>query len=182
LKPVSYLTNAPGVTHFVGDVLMGLENQARTVTLRHAVDGHLLARLEGHTDRVISLDTSWDGRFLATPSLDGTVRIWEIPGGKLIHTLAAQRSGNSIVQFSPDGQTLATAGTDGTVTLWSVALGRKLAVLRGPLGGLAELLFAEDGRTLAAYGGGLMTVWRADPYEAGPHLENASTVSKARSN
>jgi hypothetical protein len=158
------LTNAPRVTHLVGDTLIG-RGDDRTVTIHRISDGALVARLEGHSGPVVSLDASWDGRYLATPSTDGTVRIWTLPGGQLVHTLMAQQLGNNIVQFSPDGRTLATAGTDGSVTLWSLATGRRFLTLRGPAGPLDELLFSADGRTLAAYGGDKrLTLWRADDY------------------
>jgi WD40 repeat protein/tRNA A-37 threonylcarbamoyl transferase component Bud32 len=167
LKRVSRLTNAPVVSHMFGDVLFGRRDQSstRTIVLRHVADGRELARLEGHTELVPTLDTSWDGRYVATPSLDGTVKVWTVPEGTLVHTLMAKEVGNHLIQFSPDGRTLATAGVDGSVTLWSMATGRQVATLKTPAeGALVELLFSGDGRTLAGYAGGKMYFWRASEY------------------
>jgi WD40 repeat protein len=41
-------------------------------------DGALLQILEGHTDAILALKTSPDGRTLASGSLDGTVRLWSL--------------------------------------------------------------------------------------------------------
>jgi serine/threonine protein kinase len=166
LQLVSDLTNAPNVSHLVNDVLIGRnDKQPPDVTLRNVSDGRLLAELTGHTKAITSLDASWDGRYLATPSADGTVRVWELPTGKLRYALLAKTAGNNIVQFSPDGRTLATAGDDGTVTLWNLSTGRRFATLQGPGGRLIELLFSADGRTLAAYGANeQLMIWRADEY------------------
>jgi serine/threonine protein kinase/WD40 repeat protein len=166
LRLVSNLTNAPSVTHLINDILVGRDDERpNTVTLRNVFDGRLLAELAGHTKSIVYLDTSWDGHYLATPSADGTVRVWELPAGKLRYTLMAKTVGNNIVQFSPDGRTLATAGDDGSVTLWNLSTGRRFATLQGPGGRLGELLFAANGRTLAAYGANQrLMVWRSDEY------------------
>ena len=166
LRLVSDLTNAPNVSHLMNDVLIGRDDERpNTVTLYNVLDGRLLAELAGHTKSIVYLDTSWDGRYLATPSADGTVRVWELPEGKLRYTLMAKTVGNNIVQFSPDGRTLATAGDDGSVTLWNLSTGRRFATLQGPGGQLGELLFAANGRTLAAYGANKkLMIWRSDEY------------------
>ena len=41
--------------------------------------GDLMARLPAHLDKILSLTFSPDGRYLATSSADGTVKLWGIP-------------------------------------------------------------------------------------------------------
>jgi len=47
----------------------------------------LLKTLKGHTDYVLSVCFSPDGKFLASGSGDDTVKLWEMPTGKFITCL-----------------------------------------------------------------------------------------------
>jgi WD40 repeat protein len=49
--------------------------------------GTKLHELKGHTDSVISVAFSADGRLAATGSMDGTCKVWAVDSGKLIQTL-----------------------------------------------------------------------------------------------
>src|SRR5262249_29014997 len=111
--------------------------------------------LKGHTDRVFCVAWSPDGRYLASVSKDGTVRIWEAAGGKQVHVLREPTHvGFGKVVFSPDGRLLASAtgtsefGDLGTVRIWEAATGRKLGTLQGHLQVVSALAFSPDGRQL----------------------------------
>jgi len=48
---------------------------------------HVKAVLNGHTDIVRAVGFSPDGKKLASVSVDQTVRLWDVPTGKLEKTL-----------------------------------------------------------------------------------------------
>jgi WD40 repeat protein len=96
----------------------------KTVLLWRVVDGALLHKLEGHRSGLLSLpgyvldtDFSPDGEILASGGVDGTMRLWGVEDGVLLHTI---KHGNEVwnVAFSPDGTILASAELDGPVRLF----------------------------------------------------------------
>lgn len=78
--------------------------------------------LIGHTGPVYNIAISPDGKLLASSSglFDHTVRLWDLPNGTLLRTLAVYDRAVNSVAFSPDGQLLASGYDDGTVRLWQV--------------------------------------------------------------
>ncbi|WP_224368195.1 metallophosphoesterase [Hyalangium versicolor] len=82
-----------------------------------------LAFLEGHTDVVTSVAFSWDGRLLASMSLDGTVLLWRTDTWEEVARLAepAGRLPYAGLAFSPTQDVLATMGPGGaSVRLWDL--------------------------------------------------------------
>ncbi|MCP4683919.1 MAG: hypothetical protein GY867_00590 [bacterium] len=60
---------------------------------------------------------------------NGTVKLWRVSDGTLLHSLEGHTSAVSSVAFSPDGTVLASTGLDGTIKLWRVSDGSLLRIL-----------------------------------------------------
>ncbi len=84
-----------------------------------------LALLTGHTSWVTAIDFPADGRFLASGSFDGTVRLWDINTGKQIAVFAGHRSSVRSIAVSPNGKTLASSAWE-TLILWDIETGKQL--------------------------------------------------------
>ena len=112
---------------------------------------------------------SFDGKHLATGSLDNTTKLWDAASGRLLTTYHAHNRPVWALAFSPDGRTLASGSCDKAVQLFSVPLGRELINLRlyegVPEGYEQEvrmLRFSPDGNVLAAaLGDGTVRFFRA---------------------
>jgi WD40 repeat protein len=119
-----------------------------------------------------------DGKLLAAPDGNGTVRLWNPatgqPVGTPLQATSAQTGPNNMVAvaYSPNGQLLASAGGDGTVRLWNPATGQPVGTaLQISPNSVDAVAFSPNGQLLAsAQVDGTVRLLRVslftDPYEA----------------
>lgn len=79
----------------------------------------LVRRLAGHSNRISDVAFSPDGRWLATASLDRSLRVWDLPTGRCVDWLAFDAAPTTLA-FSPTGEYLATAHVGAVgLSLWA---------------------------------------------------------------
>ena len=66
----------------------------------------------GHQGSVWNANFSPDGRYIVSASSDKSVKIWEVAGSKVLHSLPGHDIGATVAIFSPDGKTVASGGGD----------------------------------------------------------------------
>ncbi|MEG4419922.1 WD40 repeat domain-containing protein, partial [Microcoleus sp. LAD1_D5] len=120
--------------------------------------------LAGHSEGVISVAFSPDGKTLASASYDGTIKVWNLQSQKPIATLAGHSEGVISVAFSPDGKTLASASDDKTIKVWNLQSQKPIATLAGHSTSVESVAFSPDGKTLASASGDYETIilWNLD--------------------
>lgn len=111
--------------------------------------------LSGHTDAVLSVAFSPDGKTLASGSYDRTIRLWNVASHTQRGLLSGSTNPQNSVAFSPDGKTLAGGGSG--VRLWNTATLTSIAILApdagtNPVDAATSLAFSPDGTILAAGG------------------------------
>ena len=99
----------------------------------------------GHSEKVLCMAMSPDGRLLATGSSDNSVLLWDTATGQQLRTLLAHVGEVRCVDFSPDGQRLLSGGHDGMAVLWDVASGIRIRTFE-PLNFIDVLAFHPDGK------------------------------------
>lgn len=96
---------------------------------------------------VYSVAISADGQIVLTGSGDGTVRLWDVATGEIIHRLDGHTSIVSSVAFSPDIlTTILTGSFDSTTRLWFQ--GELLHILEGHTDSVTEAIYMPDGQTV----------------------------------
>ncbi|HPO15898.1 MAG TPA: metallophosphoesterase [Candidatus Hydrogenedentes bacterium] len=118
----------------------------------------LVRTLRGHTDWIGRIAWSPDGRMLASPSADKTIRVWDVETGECLHTIKGHNRDVKSVSFDPSGLTLASGSDDHTVKLWDLSSpnessgdsGRLLCTLEGHMSFVYIVAFDPTGRMLAS--------------------------------
>ena len=146
-----------------------------------------ILRLEtgAHTAAVSAVAADNGGRFLVTGSLDQTVRLWDIPSGKLLSIMRPPIGSRgegviSTVAISPDGEVIAAGRRGlpppegGDIYFFARSTGRPLLRIKGLPDGIAALAFSPDGRHLAVsvrQGKGLWLFQVSDGKEVGKDFD-----------
>jgi WD40 repeat protein len=118
--------------------------------------------LKGHNRWVRSVAVSPDGQRLATASIDGTARVWDLVRGRATRALTGHTQAVSSLAVTPDGKRVVTGSNDGTARVWDTASGRELLRLEGSPGDFDEVAVTRDGKKIVTGGAdGNVRVWDA---------------------
>ncbi|NQU03256.1 MAG: caspase family protein [Syntrophaceae bacterium] len=110
--------------------------------------GEVIALLKGHTNIILGLAFSPDGKRLISGSADFTARIWDVRTHKTIHTLKGHTETIYAVAFSPDGTRAVTGSYDNTLKLWNANSGALIKTLKGHNGKVRSAAFTPNGEYL----------------------------------
>lgn len=91
--------------------------------------GKIARSVNAHTSFIRSAAFSPDSRWIATASMDGTAKNWEVGTGRLNNTFAGHSNSVESVVFSPGGRWIITGSIDGSIRVWDPASSREAALL-----------------------------------------------------
>lgn len=144
----------PSVTSlaFRGDGRLLAVGTNGSVVLWDLADGRPALILNDVPGPAHALAFSRDGKRLAIgaglPARSGSVRVYSVPDGTLIHDFEGHGDVVFGLAFRPDGAQLASASLDTTVRFWNLALGRADGVFRGHSDFVYDVAYTPDGQWL----------------------------------
>jgi WD40 repeat protein len=80
--------------------------------------GEALQLLEGHSDRILSVEFNPDGHFAISADNARTIRLWNLDTSFTAYTYQGHTNRVTAAHFSPDGRRILTASHDSTVIIW----------------------------------------------------------------
>ncbi len=112
----------------------------------------LISRLVGESPRIESIAFSPNGKLLATsggaPSRFGEIQIWDVAGGKELHSFKPSLDSLYGISFSPDSERVAFGGADKVVRALAVADGKELLQFDNHSDWVLGTAFTVDGKRI----------------------------------
>ena len=100
--------------------------------LWNVADGKPLREIyNAHSDVVLGVDFSRDGRWLASGAADKFAKIWQVSNGQRLFSFEGHTHHVLAVDLKPDLRTLISAGADGVVKVWNLVTGEASGTVKG---------------------------------------------------
>ena len=103
-----------------------------------------------HSDSILDLKVSANGKLLATGSADKLARVWNLETRKEVAKLEGHTSYVQAVAFGKDDAELATGGADKDIKVWDIAGQEKKSAFVNRSAGITSLHWVGGGGTLLA--------------------------------
>ena len=85
----------------------------------------------GHSNLVLSVAFSRDGKSIFSASHDNTIRLWEVSSGKQLKEFRGHTKGVNILALNADGSRFLSGSYDATVRFWDVGTEKEILSLTG---------------------------------------------------
>ncbi len=114
----------------------------------------------GHSESVKAVVFSPNNQWVASGSVDNTVKIWEFETGRELRALVGHTGTIKALARSTDGSKLASGGNDKTIKIWEVESGKEIKSFAVQDGSVEAIALSFDGQKLAVGStGNTVTIW-----------------------
>jgi predicted NACHT family NTPase len=134
----------------------------------------ILQKFTGHPRRIRSIAFNTSRCLLASGSIDGVIKFWDVEKGECLNTCHDQNVGSArSLVFNQVGSLLASCDADAQVKLWCVETGTCIRTFKGHSTAVWSVLFSPDEKNLISGSwDGTIKVWDIDSGECIHELIN----------
>lgn len=125
-----------------------------------------IQKLRGHTDNILSVSFSPDGKLVASASWDETFRIWSVETGECLHRIGPTGNQNWVVAFTPTNDRVLLSGGGGRdkpspLAQHNTNTGEEVSRLRYPdlKSWLRTIAIHPDGKSAVVANGASLLLW-----------------------
>src|SRR6266566_2741161 len=113
--------------------------------------GSIFYTYRGHTDRILTVAWSPNGKYIASGSLDKTVQVWATNPGEHFqpYIYRGHTAGVQTVAWSPDSNRVVSGAIDKTVQVWDALSGEHAAIYTGHTGFVNTVAWSPNGNYIA---------------------------------
>lgn len=129
--------------------------------------GRPVERCAGHQEPPRQLTFSPDSQTLASGSMDGTMRVWDVATGRQKFVRHVATGWESHPVFSTDNKRVACAGLQ-VLHIWDAESGMPLAFGRGAPNAVQHMICCPDGRGPLTFSGDRLALWSFEDGRALP--------------
>jgi WD40 repeat protein len=153
--------------------ILAIGSGDRDIIILDAITGSQTAILSGHTDEVLSVVFSSDGRFLVSGSIDTTIKLWDMQTGGAIRTFSGHIGVVRSVSISVDCTTIASGSYDKTIRLWNSQTGECHHIIEQQTGVYTIKFSPTDPQYFLSKSDNKVRQWNISGEQVGPMFEGA---------
>jgi hypothetical protein len=147
---------------------VALGGPSKTLKLYSTHDGSLIKSIaKVHTDWILAVAFSPDGKLLASGDRAGNLHVWEADTADEVYDLPVQKGAVTALAFRRDSNILASASDDGAIALWDMSSGKPLRSWPAHAKGVTSICFAHDGSLVSCGRDRNLQMWKPDGSPAG---------------
>ncbi|CAB4382152.1 unnamed protein product [Rhizophagus irregularis] len=115
---------------------------------------------EEHTDKILSVSISPNGKYVVSGSRDRTVRLWSVREKRLLHGFKEHKGDVNSVSFSSNSNLIVSGSMDNMVYLWSVNEKKLVHAFKGHNGGVSSVSFSPNNEFIVSGSkNGMICLW-----------------------
>jgi WD40 repeat protein/uncharacterized caspase-like protein len=118
----------------------------KTLRLWDLGNGKEIRSYSGHSDYVLSVNYSPDGKSILSGSDNGELKLWDIASGKEAQSFSGHQLHVLSVCFSPDGKYAISCGQDRSLRLWDISSGKPIRTFYGHTHFATSVCFSANGQ------------------------------------
>lgn len=156
-NPLSRRTAMKGLAAFALAIIEAgctSPNSSSTVTATPTATpvrpGSIIYTYKGHSEQILTVAWSSDGKRIVSGSRDTTVQVWDALTGKHAQVYRGHTNGVPAVAWSPDSKYVASASWDKTVQVWNASTAEPIFTYHGHSAQATSVTWSPDGKYIAS--------------------------------